>query len=290
MVLAPALSESVLLSQCVGPDSESFPVLWLLPPGQRTTVAAYYRFARLADHIADHGDLESGDKIALLHKMRNTLRAPHGSQGNSPCETITSALRNRMQERGIPLSAADDLLSAFLIDAASPACLRTWDDLMESCRLSAMPVGRFLLALNRETNPETEKSSDALCTALQILNHLQGLKEDWHSLNRCYLPLDGLEQAGGSLDDLAASDTSPALHAVIGQTCDHCASLLQRAAALPTLIRSRLLAAQSAATLSMAHALLRQIRQHDLLHSAPKPSRLDWVRAGGASLWRLIQW
>jgi phytoene/squalene synthetase len=178
---------------------------------------------------------------------------------------------------------AGALLPAFRRDAGGTCCA-DWADLMGYCDHSARPVGRFMLAVHGE-GPEAEAPSDALCAALQVLNHLQDIAADRRDLGRRYLPGDWMEEAGATDRDLTAARCSPGLRRVIDRTLDGCDALLDRAGPLPHRIASRGLRAQAAATLWLARRLAARLRRGDPLARRVAPSRADFLRAGVAGLW-----
>ena len=173
---------------------ENFPVgSLLIRRDLREHVHAFYAFARNADDIADSPVCRAEDKIARLDAMEDVLLGR--SDNGSP-----SALRLRasLAETGVTPRHSTDLLIAFRRDATK---LRyaNWDELFDYCRYSAMPVGRHVLDLHGEERA-TYAPSDALCTSLQVLNHLQDCAKDLAELDRCYLPEDLLAGAGASVE------------------------------------------------------------------------------------------
>ena len=115
-------------------------------------------------------------------------------------------MRESLAATGVTAEHCHDVLQAFRLDAVKLR-YRDWDDLMEYCRYSASPVGRQLLDLHGESRA-TWRASDALCSALQVLNHLQDCVKDYHALDRVYIPLDALKAAGSSVEATSVS-TSP---------------------------------------------------------------------------------
>ena len=146
-------------------------------------VHAFYRFARNADDIADNPDLSADEQGAASRRMGEILEGAPGD--DSPAAT---AMRESLRQTGTTAQHCHDVLRAFTLDATKLR-YRDWDDLMEYCRYSASPVGRQLLDLHGESR-DTWPASDALCSALQVLNHLQDCAEDYRNLDRVYLPLD----------------------------------------------------------------------------------------------------
>ena len=173
-----------------GRGDENFPVgSFLIRKDLRVHVHAFYRFARNADDIADNPALAADDKVRRLDRMAEVLEGAPGD--NSPA---ASQMRASLAATGVTAQHCHDVLRAFRLDATK---LRyaDWGDLMEYCRYSASPVGRQLLDLHGESR-DTWVASDALCSALQVLNHLQDCAEDYRELDRVYVPLDTMAARG----------------------------------------------------------------------------------------------
>ncbi|MBX5473380.1 MAG: squalene/phytoene synthase family protein, partial [Acetobacteraceae bacterium] len=171
---------------------ENFPVGSLLIRADlRAHVHAFYAFARNADDIADSPLLSPDEKLARLDVMEAVLLGQ--AKEGSPSAT---RLHRSLAETGVSPRHACELLQAFRQDATKRR-YASWDELYAYCRFSAMPVGRHVLDLHGEA-PDTYPPSDALCTALQILNHLQDCAQDLARLDRCYLPEDLLAAHGAS--------------------------------------------------------------------------------------------
>lgn len=202
-----------------GRKDENFPVAsFLIAPRHRAPVRAFYRFVRFADDIADHATAPPKEKLRLLEEMQASLT------GESEASPEGVALRAILSERNLSPVHALDLLEAFRRDVIKLR-YRDWDDLMDYCRYSAMPVGRFVLDVHGES-PAAWPANDALCASLQIINHLQDCAKDYRDLNRVYLPEDVLAEGGVSLESLAASSATPALKAVIAGLARKNAGLL----------------------------------------------------------------
>jgi hydroxysqualene synthase len=191
-----------------GHTDENFPVASvLIHPRHRPSILAFYRFARTADDVADHPTAAPAEKLRLLEDMKESLL------GNSRASAEGVALRRALGARGLSAQHALDLLEAFRRDVTK---LRyaNWDELIDYCRYSAMPVGRFVLDVHGEDR-STWRYSDPLCAALQVINHLQDCGKDYRDLDRVYLPLDALDRVGARVEDLKAAKASPALRSVI---------------------------------------------------------------------------
>lgn len=240
--------------------SENFPVgSFLLPKPLRPHVGCFYRFARAADDIADNPDLSSQQKLDRLEAFDRAL--VNGS--DDPAFIRPDRLRDSLAASGVTNAHARDLLRAFMQDSVKTR-YDSWDDLMAYCRLSASPVGRYLLDLHGE-DPTDYAVSDPLCDALQVINHLQDCQEDYREMDRVYLPQDWLEEAGTGVDALDASRASPALRSVLDRCLGGCEDLMIRARTMPAKLRSRHLGAESAVIVALAEALMVQLRRRDPL-------------------------
>jgi squalene synthase HpnC len=187
---------------------ENFPVASrLLPSSMRPHIAAVYAFARVADDIADEGPDPPAVRQARLRAWQQRLhQAAHGtseSGSGSRDDLIFIALGNSMRELDLPLNLFDDLLSAFAQDITTTR-YDSWADLFDYCRRSANPVGRLVLRIAGHRDEALDRSSDALCTALQLTNFWQDFGRDWRA-GRLYVPRETCQSAGASLDDLAAA-------------------------------------------------------------------------------------
>ena len=214
---------------------ENFPVAsFLLAREARAPVLAFYRFARFADDIADHPTATPADKLRLLEEMRESLI------GESRASPEALALRNVLLERDLSDQHALDLLEAFRRDVTKVR-YRDWDELMDYCRYSAMPVGRFVLDVHGESR-DTWPANDALCAALQIINHLQDCAKDYRNLDRVYIPQDALAEKGLDVTALADAKASPALKSAIAGLAAQNGLLLQQSRPFARQIRDGRLA------------------------------------------------
>jgi farnesyl-diphosphate farnesyltransferase len=251
---------------------ENFPVGVLIHPKLRPHVHAYYSFARNADDIADNPSLTPEQKISRLDRMDMVLSGAVASGSPS-----ASRLRQSLTEMCMPATHARELLIAFRQDATK-ARYASWAELMEYCRFSAAPVGRFVLDLHREDRASWP-ASDALCAALQVLNHLQDCADDWRNLQRCYLPTDMLTDAGIDVEALTAPKTSPELRRVFDAMLDQTAALNQAATDLPHRLRSRRMRLETGMITDLAQRLHRHLRRGDPLAGRVKLRKSDFVAA-----------
>ena len=172
---------------------ENFPVAsWLCPPRLRAPIAAIYHFARTADDLADEGDAPAAARLRDLASYRADLLAIAQGQPPSPrWPQVFVPLAAQMRAFGLPAQPLDDLLSAFVQDVTMTRDGAAYADmpaLLNYCRRSANPVGRLLLHLYGVTQEQALRESDAICTALQLINFWQDLSVDIPR-GRYYLPL-----------------------------------------------------------------------------------------------------
>ena len=260
-----------------GRGGENFPVgSWLIRRDLRPHVHAFYRFARNADDIADNPALTPDDKVRRLDRMAAIL---DGADNGVLAEDSPAALamRQSLAETGVTAQHCHDVLHAFRLDATKLR-YRDWDDLMGYCRYSASPVGRQLLDLHGESR-DTWPPSDALCSALQVLNHLQDCAADYDALDRVYLPMDDLAGAGCTVEALTAPAASPGLRRVIDSLLDRTEALIVTARDLPPRVASRGLRWESAVIVALAGRLARRLRQGDPLAARVKLSKNDFAAA-----------
>lgn len=264
-----------------GAGGEAFPVASLaLAPPMRGPILRFYRFVRMADDIADAPNLPSAEKLRRLGVLEAAMASA------DPAEPAAAALAAVDRAHGAGVAEAHLLLKAFRQDAAGIRCAE-WADLLAYCRLSANPVGRFLLRLHGESEA-CGHAADALCTALQILNHLQDLATDRRDLDRVYLPQSWLARAGGEVLFFAPGNVElrrPVLDAVL----DRVELLTMEAASLPARLRSPRLAVQAAATLGCARSLAARLRHRDPVRERVDLGRADLALAlGRAFAGRLV--
>jgi hydroxysqualene synthase len=175
---------------------ENFPVAsFLCPPALRPAVVAIYRFARTADDIADEGTARPEERVDLLHRYELALiDAAHGRSSADRWPQVFEPLGVQIANHGLPLDLLRDLLSAFRQDTANPL----YDDrpaLLDYCRRSANPIGRLLLHLAAVRDPQALAQSDAVCTALQLINFWQDLGHDLRR-GRCYVTVADAQRHG----------------------------------------------------------------------------------------------
>ncbi|MEM7121235.1 MAG: squalene synthase HpnC [Pseudomonadota bacterium] len=241
--------------------SENFPVAsWLLPKESRPHVMAFYRFARAADDIADGTGGTDVEKCTRLDRMLAVLDGAEPADGP---EQAAAQLVESLAQTGVTDQYARHVLQAFRRDAENPRC-RTWSDLMLYCRYSAAPVGRFLIDTTGE-DAAAYPASDALCAALQVLNHLQDCGDDRRRIDRVYIPTDWLAAEGASVEDLESDRASPALRKVLDRCLDGVDVLLAQATPLSGLLGHSRLRYDAAVIHAIACRLRNRLRRGDPL-------------------------
>jgi hydroxysqualene synthase len=241
-----------------GHRDENFPVAsWLIAPRHRPAVMAFYNFVRVADDIADHPKLSAPDKLAHLEALDVDL----DGRGDRNPEAV--ALRDILAARSLSPRHARDLLTAFKLDVTKLR-YRDWDDLIGYCTYSAMPVGRFVLDVHGESTA-TWPANDALCAALQIINHLQDCRSDYRDLDRVYVPQDALAAHGLTVEALGEPQASPPLRQCLRALAEQTGRLLASSDEFPYLVRDRRLGLEIAVIQRLAHRLTRLLMSRDPL-------------------------
>lgn len=252
-----------------GAGDENFPVASILIARHlRPHVMCFYEFARAADDIADSEVLASDEKLRRLDVFEAGL---DGAESASKA----FSLRNSLIETGVTDRHARDLLDAFRQDAVKQR-YADWGELIGYCELSANPVGRYLMDLHGE-DKALWPASDALCTVLQILNHLQDLQQDLRRMDRVYLPLDMLAEQGMDVSVLEGRSSPAGLRHVIDTCLDRCDAMIAEAGSRPVRLRSRRLNAEMRIITALAARLSARLRREDPLAGRVKLSKPDFA-------------
>lgn len=248
---------------------ENFPVASrIIASRYRAPILAFYRFARAADDAADHASLDPSAKLAILASLEDTLL------GRSDAAADALALRGELQRRSLSPQHALDLLKAFRQDVTKSR-YANWAELIDYCRYSAMPVGRFVLDVHGDSQ-STWAASDALCTALQIINHVQDCGKDYRDLDRIYIPLDDMARHGADVADFGRSRSSPQLLACLRDVVARTDELLPEASQLPPQVSDLRLGLETSVIVGLARELINLLRARDPLAD---PVHLSKARA-----------
>lgn len=243
-----------------GAKDENFPVgSFLLSKAVRPHVAVFYAFARAIDDVADNPEITPQEKVDRLDGFDKALMGLN----DDPAFEKAHIVRSSLIYTGVPIQHCRDLISAFKQDAVKSR-YDNWDDLIDYCDRSAAPVGRYLLDLHG-VSKDLYPASDALCNALQVINHLQDCQEDYREMNRVYLPQDWMAGAKIDVDTLNKPFTGRGLRQVIDVCLNETAELLNIARQLPGPMSSRRLAMESAAIIRIAERLVDELRLRDPL-------------------------
>jgi len=258
-----------------GAGDENFPVgSFLLPRRLRPHVAKYYHFARTIDDIADSPDLRSMEKTERLEGFGRAIRG----QSSDPQYQKAITLRASMSETGVDPRHALDLISAFKQDAVKPR-YKDWDDLIDYCNRSAAPVGRYLLELHGE-DKDAFRYSDALCNALQVINHLQDCRDDYLNLNRVYLPKNWMRKFATSSDDLKREASTNGMRGTILRCVHESRTLMMEARLLPKHLSNKQLAMESAVIVRIADKLLDKLERQDPLAMRVELTKMESLMCG----------
>ena len=264
-----------------GAADENFPVgSVFLPARLRPHIAVYYAYARAIDDVADSSQRPVDDKLETLNRFAAAIRG----EEDDPAFEKAHCLRRSLIETGVCTDHALDLVSAFRQDALKSR-YENWGELIDYCNRSAAPVGRYLLDLHGD-GPAAYPYSDALCNALQVINHLQDCGDDYRALGRVYIPLDWLAGAGETVDALSKGASSPGLRQTMDRMLDGVDELLTMAEKLPAALGSRRLALESAFITGIARRLARRLRHQDPLAMRVELGRLGFLTAGFVGICR----
>jgi squalene synthase HpnC len=261
----------------------------------RPHVTAVYAFARVADDIADEGNLTIEERQSKLSAWRARLHEGVSSDGDRPqrgCDDprsvddlIVTAVAHSIRALDLPVSLFDDLLSAFGQDTTAPR-YASWHDVLEYCRRSANPVGRLVLRIAGYRDDALDQSSDGLCTALQLTNFWQDFGRDWRA-GRLYVPRDVQQACGAAEADLSGGPLSPAWGRALAICAAFTRERFEEGRGVCERVRGRLGLELRLTWLGGARALERvEHSKLDLLSYRPTLGAADipWL------LWRVATW
>lgn len=254
---------------------ENFPVASLLVPiPQRPAILAVYRFARMADDFADEGDVAPADRLAALDRFDAALDGI--AAGVPPLAPPFPELAAAVARHALPLAPFRDLLSAFRQDVTTTR-YGTAEDVFDYCRRSANPIGRLMLRIFDAEAPANLIASDAICTALQLVNFWQDIAADWLR-GRIYLPADDLVRFGVTEAHFADARCDKAWSELMAFESARARALLESgrplARALPWRLRLEI-----SGVLAGGHRILDGIDATggDVFRRRPQLSRGDWA-------------
>jgi phytoene synthase len=269
---------------------ENFPVASrLLPAFMRPHVAAVYAFARVADDIADEGSAPAADRRLQLCAWRERLHATVAlGEPVEPADErapILTAVAHSIRTRELPLALFDDLISAFGQDTMTVR-YDSWSELLDYCRRSASPIGRLVLRIAGYRDDGLDRSSDALCTALQLTNFWQDFGRDWRA-GRLYVPREVQLASGADERQLKAGPLDAAWTRALAQCVRFTRERYAKGRAVCDGVRGRMGSELRATWLGGTRILERvdELRG-SLLEARPT------LRAGDMPLlaWRFLRW
>lgn len=262
---------------------ENFPVgSMLVPAGLRPDVHALYAFMRTADDFADErrspGD--EAERLAWMAAWSGWLDDCLDGRARHP---IFVALRATLHRRALPPEWLRDLLSAFTQDITQRR-YADWEALKDYCRRSANPVGRLVLALFGYRDPERQRRSDAICTALQLANHWQDVAVDLKK-DRVYLPQDEMARFRVTETDLRGERGSREFQSLMAFETGRARALFYEGQPLPETVSGRLRFELRATWLGGMRILDKlEAGNFDVFHRRPVVTRLDWAAIAARAL------
>jgi hydroxysqualene synthase len=262
--------------------AENFPVAsLLLPTRTRSLVVRFYRLARLADDIADEPGLLAPQRQDMLDALE--AAAFDGRDDASVWTAPARRFRSVVAEVPAAEGYMRELLGAFRADTLL-GIVPDWEGLLASCRQSAVPVGRFMLAAHSQP-VEAIGPVDSLCIGLQLINHLQDCGEDWRVRGRCYLPANWLSEAGSTPQALAGMKADSALRLVFSRLLDEIDRLLNEATQMLPRLVGKGIRTEAAVTLYLAREQALYLRSADPLKGNRRPS---WWKSALATVKGLV--
>lgn len=264
---------------------ENFPVASiLLPPHLRRPIEVIYAFARSADDFADEGEMPAEERIRLLDEY--ALELGRIERHQTPTPPLFAELAAVIHEHALPIGLFYDLLDAFKQDVVKDR-YANFAELMDYCRRSADPIGRLLLHLNRAATAQHLTWSDAICSALQLINHWQDVAVDWQKNGggRVYLPQNELARFGLSDADIANADAGPRWQEMMAFQCARARALLLSGKPLAQALPGRM-GAELRLIVAGGACILDKIddARGDVFRNRPRMVKWDWLKIAPRAL------
>jgi len=256
---------------------ENFPVAsWLLPTRLRKPISAIYAFARTADDFADEGDKPAAERLALLDSYTQKLRTM-GTQADSD-DPVFIALSDSCVQFNLDTGLLNDLLTAFKQDVSKKR-YTSYPEVLEYCRYSANPVGRLLLQLVNKDSEQNRIYSDAICTALQLINFHQDIRQDFIENDRVYLALDEMQQSGIHEQDIFTDTPTDRVATFMHEQVTRADQMLLSGFPLCGIIGGRL-GLELRFTVLGAHRVAEKMLKTNNVFARPRLSLYDWLITG----------
>jgi squalene synthase HpnC len=262
---------------------ENFPVASvLLPAHLRPAVEAIYQFARGADDLADEGDVSNEDRIAALTAYEEALTRIE--QGQPAESTLFVRLGQVIADYSLPIQPFRDLLSAFKQDVVTKR-YSDFDTLLDYCRRSANPVGTLMLHLYQTATPQNLRDSDAICSALQLINFWQDVAVDWQKA-RIYIPLDDMARDAVAEAELGQALLTPRFQALLRFEVNRARDMIVSGAPLALRLPGRI-GWELRLVVQGGLRILEKIEQvdYDIFNRRPKLGKADYA----VMLWRAMR-
>jgi len=254
---------------------ENFPVASLLLPRKlRQPISVIYAFARTADDFADEGQLTQIQRLKKLKHYSSLLDSPNDLQQD---ELIFIALKDVIDKYQLPIQLFHDLLTAFKQDVTKKR-YQDFNEVMDYCQHSANPVGRLLLHLTGQATPENLQQSDAICSALQLINFLQDIFQDYNENDRIYLPQDEMRQNGVTEEMIKQLQSSDAMRTLLGHQVERTKSMMISGIPLGKHIPGRF-GLQLRMMINGGLQIIKLLEnQRENVFSRPRLRRKDWIK------------
>lgn len=263
---------------------ENFPVASrMMPPRLRRPISVIYAFARSADDLADEGTADTATRLHGLDEYVSKLDRLRAGDGVD--DPIFIALADVVRRHGLPWSLFYDLLRAFRMDVTKKR-YADFTDVLAYCRYSANPVGRLLLYLFDAADDQNLQRSDAVCSALQLINFYQDLAQDYCEMGRIYLPQDEMSRFGVTEDHLRNRITDESMRRLMAHQIDRARDMLAYGAPLGWVLPGRM-GLELRLIIAGGFRILDALgKLHGDLYARPRLRKMDWLRMLGEALWK----
>ncbi len=262
---------------------ENFPVAsWVLPRRMRLPVAAIYAFARRADDFADEGNASDAQRLQQLNQLAQQVENLYA--GRTDDEPVFIALADTIQRFDLPKQLFLDLIDAFKQDVSQKR-YADFAELMQYCRRSANPVGRLLLQIYGQTDRKSLGQSDAICSALQLINFYQDLAQDYDEMDRIYIPQDEIRAAFVNESYFKNRRTDGPMILLMRKQYERAHKLLQGGAGLGKTLKGRFGFEIRLIIAGASRILIKLDQQTDDVFSRPRLDLHDWLWV----IWKAIR-
>ncbi len=266
------LSSSTEITSGKDAAYENFPVGSLLISSElRPHIHTFYYFARVIDDIADSAVLTADEKLRRLQGFEDAIL---GVNKSDPDFISGHRMHKSLNQTKVDKKHCIDLITAFKQDTFKNR-YADWDELLSYCMLSAAPVGRYLLDLHGESQG-AYPSSDALCSALQVLNHVQDCRDDFQTLNRVYLPVSFFEDEEILCHTLEKADLTDSFEYSLKAIINNSIKLINQSRLLPKKLNSTRLRIETNIIITVADHLSKKLLKENPFTRRIRLSKLQY--------------